>query len=123
MKRHDRKPGIILVLATLAIVSLVMTGAASAVSLYWAKTPVQTNSIKVGLGFAYDVMARNHFQNIRRSANEVAGSTGAVYAAITCIGTAPRVTAVIMVASDNASEAARVRDLLRDQIKKIVRID
>jgi hypothetical protein len=112
------------VLATLVVIgSMGLAGAASAVSLYWAKTPVQSASVKDGLGFGYGVMARNHFQNIRRSADEVAGSSGATYAAITCIGTAPRVTAVIMVASDNAGEAARVRDLLRDQIKKIVRID
>jgi len=114
----------LMALATLmVIVSLIMAEAAAAVALYWAKTPVQTASVKDGLGFAYDAMRRANFQNIRRSADEVAGSSGGVYAAITCIGTSPRVIAVIMVAGDNASEAARVRDLLRDRIKKIVRFD
>jgi hypothetical protein len=53
----------------------------------------------------------------------VAGSAPGVYAAITCIGTAPRVTAVVMVTGDNGGTVAQTRDALRNKIAGIVNFD
>ncbi len=63
------------------------------------------------------------FQNVRRSQNEVAGTSGGTYAAITCVATTPRATAIVMVAGNDASETARVRDSLRQKVAAIVRFD
>ena len=97
---------------------------ASAVSLYWGETPVKTASVKTCISFADDAMRGVNMRNIRRSPNEIAGtSSGGAYAAITCIGTSERATAMVMVAGDNASETQRVRDALRTKIAGITLID
>jgi hypothetical protein len=96
---------------------------AQAAYLYWGSTAVKTASTKTCFDFAYDTMRNLNFQNIRRSQNEVAGSSGGSYAAITCVATAPRTTAMVMVVGDNGNETARVRDDLRNKIAGIIRFD
>ena len=91
--------------------------------LYWASPQVKTGSIRTCYNFANDVMQRQNFQNIRRSGSEVTGSSGSTYAAITCIGTTPRATAVVMVVGSDGQETARIRDTLRNKIAGIVQID
>jgi hypothetical protein len=78
---------------------LCATGTAQAVSLYWGKTPVHTSRLQECLAFANDAMRNLNVQNIRLSRDEVAGTSGGTYAAITCVGTSP-VTAVVMVAGN-----------------------
>ncbi|PSB20696.1 hypothetical protein C7B65_07315 [Phormidesmis priestleyi ULC007] len=96
---------------------------AQAAYLYWGSTAVKTASTKTCFDFAYDTMRNLNFQNIRRSQNEVAGSSGGSYAAITCFATTPRATAIVMVVGDNGNETARVRDDLRNKIAGIIRFD
>lgn len=96
---------------------------AQAAYLYWGSTAVKTASTKTCFDFAYDTMRNLNFQNIRRSQNEVAGSSSGSYAAITCFATAPRATAIVMVVGDNGNETARVRDDLRNKIAGIIRFD
>ena len=96
---------------------------AQAAFLYWGSTTVNTASTRTCFDFAYDTMRNLNFQNIRRSQNEVAGSSEESYAAITCVATAPRTTAIVMVVGDNGSETARVRDDLCNKIAGIIRFD
>jgi len=103
--------------------ALVAPGAADAVSLYWGETSVQTSTTRTCLSFARTAMRDANAQNVRVSSNEVAGTFGGTYAAITCVGTAPRATAMIMVAGNDGGETGRVRDLLRGKIARIVLID
>jgi hypothetical protein len=91
--------------------------------LYWASHAVKTDSIRTCYDFANDAMRLQNFQKIRRSANEVTGSSGGTYAAVTCIATKPQVTAVVMVVGSNGNEASRVRDNLIKKISGIVRFD
>ncbi|HEX4964916.1 MAG TPA: hypothetical protein VF173_29165 [Thermoanaerobaculia bacterium] len=107
-------------------IALLATAAAvpaSGATLYWASTAVHTNSIRTCFSFANTSMHALNFQNIRQSASEVAGSAPGAYAAVTCIGTSPRVTAVVMVAGENGNLVAQARDNLRNKIAGIVQID
>ena len=87
---------------------------------YWAQTSVNTNSISTCYSFAESVLRYESFANIRRSPGEVTGSKGAAYAAVMCVGTTPRATAIVAAVSNNNSEAARVRDLVTSKIKGTV---
>jgi hypothetical protein len=102
---------------------LVMSGTAQAAYLYWASTPVKSVSVSTCFDFAYSVMQSQNLQGIRRTQSEVAGSSGSMYASITCIKTPKRATAVVMVAGDDGNETIRLRDSLRNQISQIVRFD
>jgi len=96
---------------------------ARADSLYWATTNLAIGSVRIGYDFAQNALRAKGAQNIRVSAIEVAGSIGRTYVAITCIGTTPRVTAVIMAVGADANETSRVRDEVRDYISNIRPID
>ena len=113
--------GLTLSLAGLSFLSTAQT--AQAAYLYWGSTAVRTASVKVCFDFAYDTLRNLNFQNIRRSQNEVAGSSAGSYAAITCVATSARATEIVMVVGDKGSETARVRDSLRNKIAGITRFD
>lgn len=98
-------------------------GSARAAYLYWGSTAVKTASTSVCFDFANDAMRSQNFQNIQRSQSEVTGSHQGVYAAITCVRTAPRATAIVMVVGDDSRSTARVRDELRTKIAGIIRFD
>ena len=68
-------------------------------------------------------MRLSNVQNIRKLPNEVAGTIGNNYAAITCVGTSRQATAIIMVAGENAAETTRLRDTLRAKIAGMIRFD
>lgn len=87
---------------------------------YWAQTSVNTNSVSTCYSFAETVLQYESFANIRRSPGEVTGSKGGTYAAIMCVGTSPRATAVVAAVSNQNSEAARVRDLLTMKIRGVI---
>lgn len=91
--------------------------------LYWGSPTLNTGSVRTGFDFASDALRLEGFSNIRRSASEVTGSKGGTYVAITCVGTAPRVTAVVMVTGSNNAETAQTRDQVVRKIKGIIRFD
>lgn len=94
-----------------------------AVSFYWGDTPVKSGSVKTCLSFAGTVARAQQLQNLRISANEVAGTQNGNYVAITCIGTSPRATAMVMVAGETAGPAIALRDALKAKIAAITLID
>ena len=96
---------------------------ASAVALYWTKTPVKSGSVKTCLGFASDAMRAVGMQGIRASNMEVAGSRGNAYVAITCVNTTPRATAVVMAAGDDLAETRRLSEALQHKIASIILFD
>ncbi len=63
-------------------------------------------------------MTHSGFSGIKQNALEVAGSKGGAYASVTCIGTTPRATAVVMVVGGNQSETIQVRDDLFNKVIK-----
>ncbi|WOJ89303.1 hypothetical protein RZS28_16115 [Methylocapsa polymorpha] len=101
---------------------MLVPGTAGAVSLYWATTPVHTSKLNQCLSFAQDAMRDLNVQNIRLGRDEVAGTSGQAYAAITCIGTNP-VTAVVMVAGEQDGPTGALRDGLKQKVAGIVNID
>jgi hypothetical protein len=105
-----------------AMVALPATSAC-AVSLYWGDTPVKTGSFATCISFAGDAMRLANVQNIRKLPNEVAGTLGNNYAAITCVGTSPNATAIVMVAGENGVETMRLRDTLKAKIAGMIRFD
>jgi hypothetical protein len=90
--------------------------------LYWAAATLKTGSVKTGYSFAQTALRNQGAQNLRVSANEVPGSIGHTYVAITCIGT-PRVTAVSMAVGPGGGETSRLRDELSNAISKVVSFD
>jgi hypothetical protein len=96
---------------------------AGAVALWWAKTAVHTSLHNTCISFADTAMRSLNFQNIRRSPDEVAGTTGGAYAAITCVATNPAAIAIIMVAGNDQAETTRVAGSLRQKIAGIVNFD
>jgi hypothetical protein len=87
--------------ALLAIGVFAAQNAASAAYLYWTATAVQTGSVSTCFSFAQGAMTQSGVQNVRRSESEVTGSSGGTYVAVTCIGTMPRATAVIMAVGEH----------------------
>ena len=107
-------------ICTLGILSWIVltswTQSADAASLYWTKTPVKTASVKICLNFAETAMRGVGLQNIRVSSMEVAGTRGAVYAAITCFATAPQASAIAMAAGEDIAETKRLSEDLQHKI-------
>jgi hypothetical protein len=117
-----RKKSMIAALAV-GIVCLTHSPNADADYLYWGKGPLTTGSLKNGYDFAVQALRAENAANIRRSEVEVSGSIGRNYVAITCVGTTPRVTAVVMVIGPDGAEVARVRQSVQKRIAGITRID
>jgi len=88
--------------------------------LYWASPRVKTAKLPACLRFAKDTMNFYHLQNIRVSADEVAGTTSDSYAAMTCIGTNGNAIAMVMVSSSNGNSAMDLRNKLRDHVQGII---
>jgi hypothetical protein len=114
----------------LLVLSALMAGAAmmapqgaNAAALYWTKTPVKSASFKTCLSFASSAMRAAGMQSIRVSAMEVAGSRGAMYAAITCFSTAPRASAIVMAVGDDLAETRRLSEELQGKIARVTIID
>ena len=97
---------------------------AYACSLYFGKTPVNTEALTTCHSFARDV-ARLNLHNVRQTADEVAGETNDAYASITCIapGHGEAAIAVIMVVSSSSAPALQLRDLLVTKMRGIKKFD
>ena len=113
--------GIAIVAACL--VSTRPTRAGSPTYLYWSDPHVRTGSVPHCYSFAKQTMSWKQARGVRVLPIEVSGTIGSSYAAITCIGTAPNATAVVMVVGPNQGETMQVRDALADHIKGITIID
>lgn len=109
--------------ALMAAASLFAPQGANAAALYWTKTPVNSASVKTCLSFASSAMRAAGMQNIRVSPMEVAGSRGALYAAITCFNTAPRASAIVMAVGDDLAETRRLSEELQGKIAKVIKFD
>jgi len=91
--------------------------------LYWGSIPLHTGSVPTGYEFAKLALSEENAQDIRTTPNEVTGHIGGTYISITCIATAPRVTAVVMVVGADGVETAHVRDAVDNDIGGIIAID
>ena len=123
MKRMVKRsrPRFLLIWAV-SVVLLSSWNVARADFLYWAAPTLKTGSVKTGYSFAQTALRNQGAQNLRVSANEVSGSIGRTYVAVTCIGT-PRVTAVVMSVGPDGGETSRARDAVSNAISKIVSFD
>lgn len=118
-----KKRGAGIMVAIILMIFILMALSTQAAFLQWGSTAVKTSSVASCFTFAETAMRGLNFQNIRRSQAEVTGSSGGTYAAVACVATTPRATAVVMVVGDNGPETARVRDSLRNKIAGIIRFD
>jgi hypothetical protein len=118
--KRSRTKSLLLLVVTLA--ALAPWNIARADFLFWATASLKTGSVKTGYSFAQTALRNQGAQNLRVSANEVAGSIGRTYVAITCIGT-PQVTAIVMAMGPDGGETSRVRDAVSNAISRIVRFD
>jgi len=108
ISRHVRRslvPGVITALAVLLNYSH-----AHAAYLRWASTAVKTSSLNTCFSFAHHTLSKKGYGSIHKTSSEVTGSKGGAYVAVTCIGTAPNATAMIMVMSDSDNSAVQARD-------------
>jgi hypothetical protein len=91
--------------------------------LRWASTKVKTNSVSNCFNMANATLTKKAYTSVHKTASEVNGTKGGVYVAITCIGTTPSATAVVMVMSDNDASAIQARDEVIQTIKTYTQID
>jgi hypothetical protein len=91
--------------------------------LRWASTLVKTGSVSTCFNFANATLTKKGYGSIHKTAAEVNGTKGGVYVAITCVGTAPKATAIVMVMSDNDTLASQARDEVIQMIKGYTLID
>ena len=61
---------------------------------------------------------RARLENIRTTPSQVSGSTDNVFVAVTCIGTRPKPTAVVMVTSESSGDAQDARNKVIRFIRK-----
>ncbi len=86
--------------------------------LYWAKTPVSASNVPTCYSRVRAAANTYGLTGIRQSAQEVAGSKGGTYVAVTCVGAQPRAVAVVMAVGGNEADTRRVADELRDKIAR-----
>jgi zinc transporter ZupT len=96
---------------------------AEAAFLRWASTHVKTNTTAKCFSFAQTALQSLSFTSIQKTASEVTGHKGAAFVAITCIGTTPEATAIVMVLDDNDNDAIQTRTAVVDKISKIIAFD
>ena len=114
-----------LVLAvTLLLGGLLCTPApAHAYSFYWSKVEVHAVPWRVCMSFAYDSTNQLGLSQVRRDNLAVTGSRNGADATITCIGTAGKAMAVIMVVGDVDQPVRQLRDDLVAKITGMVCFD
>jgi len=86
--------------------------------LYSGTTSVFADNPPTCYSRAVAAMNASGFSGVKQSSSEVTGSKGGVYASVTCIATAPRNTAVVMVVGGDDAETRTTRDQLRDKVAK-----
>src|SRR5262245_57851969 len=91
-------------IVTACLVSTRSTRAAGSTYLYWSDPHVTTGSVSNCYSFAKQTMSWKQARGVRVIPIEVSGTIGSSYAAITCIGTSPNVTAMVMVVGPNQNE-------------------
>ena len=104
-------------------ISLMPMQVAYADSLQWGTTTLQTGSMQTGYSFAQTALRAEGATNIKSSPNEVTGTIGKTYVAITCVATTPNVTAVVMVIGGNSDEVVKVRDNVKKKIRGTIKLD
>jgi hypothetical protein len=96
---------------------------AEAAFLRWASTHVKTNTPAKCFSFAQTALQSLSFTSIQKTSSEVTGHKGGAFVAITCIGTSPEATAIVMVLDDNDNDAIQTRTSVVDKISKIIAFD
>jgi hypothetical protein len=120
---QSKLPFMVMLMLTIGACFAAALPSAKADALYWADAVLQTGSVKTGNSFAAQALRLERATAIRTQPIEVAGTIGRNYVAIHCVGTTPRVTAMIMVIGPDSAEVIRVRDAVRSRILGIVRFD
>ena len=112
-----------ILVATLILGSLIVAAQPAAAQrpyMWWASRVVNAPGVNTCLSIAETAMNGQGLYDVQRDAAGVAGVTEQSYAIITCVeGSNQRMTAVIMVASNDRAESERVRDGLADRIVRI----
>jgi hypothetical protein len=109
--------------ATLAPLALAAAMAASPAGaspatgfISWGSTTVRTAQLAKCYAAALDTLTKDGFTSVKQRPSEVVGNYQGTYTTVTCIGTMPKVTAVVMVIGLNQGKTAEVRDLLVGQL-------
>jgi hypothetical protein len=106
---------------TVALAGPLTAGAAHAdANLSWGSALVKTQKGLSGCyGAANDALNRAGFDNIRTTSSQVSGTLNDnVFVAVTCIGTRPRPTAVVMATSESSSDAQDARNKIVRFVRK-----
>jgi hypothetical protein len=84
--------------------------------LSWGSTTVHGWQLAKCYASALDILTKDGFTAVEQRPSEVVGNYQGTYATVTCIGTVPKATAVVMVISLNQGKTADVRDMLVGQL-------
>jgi hypothetical protein len=120
MAPFRRSWGRVAALAPLALAAASVATPAGAAAptgfLSWGSTPVRTWQLAKCYASALDTLTKDGFTAVEQRPSEVVGTYQGTYATVTCIGTMPKVTAVVMVIGLNQGKTADVRDMLVGQL-------
>jgi len=107
-----------------AALAIAFASSASAASLYWTSTPTNAGRTSTCLSFARDSFRSLGYQGIRVTPGvEVSGNKSGVYVAVTCIGTQPRATAMVMAVGDDGTLVNRLQGEMALRISKVICFD
>lgn len=112
------------VLTLMAAVTISLASSADAASLYWTSTSTNAGRTSTCLSFAGDSFRSLGYQSIRVTRGvEVSGSKSGVYVAVTCIGTQPRATAVVMAVGDDGNLVNKLQAEMALRVSKVICFD
>ncbi|GAA4018389.1 hypothetical protein GCM10022631_34190 [Deinococcus rubellus] len=108
----------------LTALMIAFASSASAASLYWTSTPTNAGRTSTCLSFAQSSFRYLGYQGIRVTPGiEVSGSKSGVYVAVTCIGTQPRATAMVMAVGDDGNLVNKLQGEMALRVSKVICFD
>ncbi|AZI42566.1 hypothetical protein EHF33_07250 [Deinococcus psychrotolerans] len=112
------------VLTLIAALTISLTSSADASYLYWTSTSTNAGRTNTCLSFAQSTLSYLGYQGIRVTKGlEVSGSKAGVYVAVTCIGTRPRATAMVMAVGDDGNLVNKLQAEVALRVSKVICFD
>jgi hypothetical protein len=92
--------------------------AAHASALDWGRSETVAKNVPTCLGLGQRALDRLNATEFKKMPDHHTANIGKAFVVYTCVDTKPRTTAIIMVMSDDAGEAARVRKSMQEELAK-----
>jgi hypothetical protein len=85
-------------------------------ALWWGSTEINTNSVSDCAAFGGTVLTTSSFNNVKTTNWTASGSNGNISVTIGCIGTSPKISALIIVTARTVSNATYQYNLIQGKV-------